>query len=62
LPGTPEDLVNIKSELGYTGTQMADLAGAASHSQWRKYTSGSEPRAMSSHILFFYCYQSDFEY
>lgn len=41
---------------------MADLAGAASHSQWRKYTSGSEPRAMSSHILFFYCYQSDFEY
>ncbi|ENK2736492.1 XRE family transcriptional regulator [Klebsiella variicola] len=52
-PPTPEDLENLKSELGYTGTQMADLAGVASNSQWRKYTGGSEPRAMSSHILFF---------
>ncbi|HEN7343345.1 TPA: XRE family transcriptional regulator, partial [Serratia marcescens] len=40
-------------ELGYTGTQMADLAGVASNSQWRKYTGGAEPRAMSPHILFF---------
>ncbi|WP_129544363.1 XRE family transcriptional regulator [Serratia sp. 1D1416] len=52
-PPAPEDLENLKSELGYTGTQMADLAGVASNSQWRKYTGGAEPRAMSPHILFF---------
>ncbi|EPV3658200.1 hypothetical protein OGY07_13255 [Citrobacter sp. Cs237] len=32
---------------------MADLAGVASNSQWRKYTGGESPRAMSPHILFF---------
>lgn len=32
---------------------MAELAGVASNSQWRKYTGGAEPRAMSPHILFF---------
>ncbi|WP_149572517.1 helix-turn-helix domain-containing protein [Serratia nevei] len=52
-PPTPEDLEQLKSELGYTGAQMADLAGVASNSQWRKYTGGAEPRAMSPHILFF---------
>lgn len=51
-PPTPDDLENLKTELGYTGTQMADLAGVASNSQWRKYTGGAEPRAMSPHILF----------
>lgn len=50
---TPEDLERLKSDLGFTGTQMADLAGVASNSQWRKYTGGAEPRAMSPHILFF---------
>lgn len=52
-PPTPEDLERLKSELGYTGNQMADIAGVASNSQWRKYTGGAEPRAMSPHILFF---------
>ena len=52
-PPAPEDLESLKSELGYTGTQMADLTGVASNSQWRKYTGGAEPRAMSPHILFF---------
>ncbi|WP_261427206.1 XRE family transcriptional regulator [Serratia proteamaculans] len=52
-PPTPDDLERLKSELGYTGNQMADLAGVASNSQWRKYTGGAEPRAMSPHILFF---------
>lgn len=52
-PPAPEDLERLKSELGYTGNQMADLAGVASNSQWRKYTGGAEPRAMSPHILFF---------
>lgn len=52
-PPAPDDLERLKSELGYTGNQMADLAGVASNSQWRKYTGGAEPRAMSPHILFF---------
>ena len=50
---TPEDLQALKDSLGYTGNQMADLAGVASNSQWRKYTGGVTPRAMSPHILFF---------
>ncbi|EIP3952763.1 helix-turn-helix transcriptional regulator [Salmonella enterica] len=52
-PPAPEDLNRLKDYLGYTGTQMADLAGVASNSQWRKYTGGENPRAMSPHILFF---------
>lgn len=52
-PPTPEDLEALKEQLGYTGNQMADLAGVASNSQWRKYTGGVAPRAMSPHILFF---------
>lgn len=52
-PPAPEDLERLKSELGYTGNQMADISGVASNSQWRKYTGGAEPRAMSPHILFF---------
>lgn len=52
-PPTPEDLEALKESLGYTGNQMADLAGVASNSQWRKYTGGITPRAMSPHILFF---------
>jgi hypothetical protein len=52
-PPAPEDLELLKSELGYTGNQMAELAGVSSNSQWRKYTGGSEPRSMSPHILFF---------
>ncbi|KMK11691.1 hypothetical protein ABW06_20435 [Pluralibacter gergoviae] len=52
-PPSPEDLETLKERLGFTGNQMADLAGVASNSQWRKYTGGAEPRAMSPHILFF---------
>ena len=52
-PPSPEDLEKLKELLGFTGNQMADLAGVASNSQWRKYTGGAEPRAMSPHILFF---------
>ncbi|EIV9015583.1 XRE family transcriptional regulator, partial [Salmonella enterica] len=48
-PPTPEDLNQLKEKLGYTGAQMADLAGVASNSQWRKYTGGESPRAMSPH-------------
>lgn len=53
VPPSPEELNKLKEELGYTGTQMADLAGVASNSQWRKYTGGESPRAVSPHILFF---------
>lgn len=52
-PPAADDLVRLKETLGYTGNQMADLAGVASNSQWRKYTGGESPRAMSPHILFF---------
>ncbi|KMK25720.1 hypothetical protein [Pluralibacter gergoviae] len=52
-PPSPEDLEKLKERLGFTGNQMADLAGVSSNSQWRKYTGGAEPRAMSPHILFF---------
>ncbi|MBE5251747.1 helix-turn-helix domain-containing protein [Mixta mediterraneensis] len=52
-PPTTDDLIRLKDELGYTGNQMADLAGVASNSQWRKYTGGESPRDMSPHILFF---------
>lgn len=53
VPPTPEELNKLKDELSYTGTQMADLAGVASNSQWRKYTGGESPRALSPHILFY---------
>ncbi|WP_233963552.1 XRE family transcriptional regulator [Pectobacterium versatile] len=52
-PPSPDDLNRLKDALGYTGNQMADLAGVASNSQWRKYTGGESPRAMSPHILFY---------
>lgn len=52
-PPSTDDLIRLKDELGYTGNQMADLAGVASNSQWRKYTGGESPRDMSPHILFF---------
>lgn len=53
MPPTASDLVNLKSTLGFTGTQMAELAGVSSNSQWRKYTCGETPRPLSIHILFF---------
>ena len=52
-PPSPEELTALKDSLGFTGNEMAELAGVASNSQWRKYTGGESPRAMSPHILFF---------
>ena len=52
-PPTTDVLNRLKDELGYTGNQMADLAGVVSNSQWGKYTGGESPRAMSPHILFY---------
>jgi acetyltransferase-like isoleucine patch superfamily enzyme len=34
-PPSPEDLNRFKEQLGYTGTQMADLARVASNNHWQ---------------------------
>ncbi|MCC8382335.1 MULTISPECIES: hypothetical protein [Photorhabdus] len=52
-PPTTEDLIKLKEELGFTGEQMADLAGVSGNNQWRKYTGGKIPRVISLHILFY---------
>lgn len=52
-PPSIDALATLKGELGYTGAQMADLAGLAASSQWRKYTGGAKPRELGAHILFF---------
>lgn len=52
-PPTPDDLAKLKNDLSFTGNEMAYLAGISSNSQWRKYTCGENPRAVSAHILFF---------
>ncbi|WP_017348369.1 hypothetical protein [Pantoea sp. A4] len=49
---TTDDLTRLKDELGYTGNQMADLAGLADSRQWRKYTGGDKPRSISAPMLF----------
>jgi hypothetical protein len=53
LPPSTEDLARLKADLGYTGSQMAELFGVSSDKQWRKYTGGQEPREVSPHMLFF---------
>lgn len=52
-PPSTENLSKLKEKLGYTGMQMAELAGVSSNNQWRKYTGGEYPRTISHHILFF---------
>lgn len=52
-PPTTEDLQRLKARLGLNGKQMAALAGVAGDQQWRKYTGGAEPRAMSAPMAFF---------
>ncbi|WP_233863030.1 XRE family transcriptional regulator [Paraburkholderia adhaesiva] len=53
-PPSPEDLAELKSELGLTGKQMAELAWLAGDQHWRKYTNPNPAtaRQMSSHMLF----------
>lgn len=52
-PPTSEDLQALKDELGYSGSQMAELAGVSGNSQWRKYTGKTSQRDISLHILFY---------
>ncbi|GAB7125536.1 hypothetical protein JCM19000A_00430 [Silvimonas sp. JCM 19000] len=50
---SPADLQALKEKLGFTGEQMAEMAGLAGNNQWRKYTGGNSPREMSQHMLFY---------
>ncbi|ASW00507.1 transcriptional regulator [Paraburkholderia aromaticivorans] len=52
-PPTPEELLKLKSELGKSSTEMAELFGVSTGRQWRKYTSSTEQRDMGMHMLFF---------
>jgi predicted transcriptional regulator len=52
-PPKPEDFQRLKTELGLTGEQMAEIFGVAGGQQWRKYTGGVTPREMSPQMLFF---------
>ncbi|EPF4282192.1 XRE family transcriptional regulator [Escherichia coli] len=57
-PPKSQDLHQFKEMLGYTGNQMAELAGISSDSQWRKYINKENNRSMSLHILFFMAAQT----
>ena len=52
-PPTAEELARLKIDLGFTSPQMADLAGLARGSQWRKYTGRTEGRVMGLHMHFY---------
>jgi hypothetical protein len=51
LPPSPEDRQRLKTELGYSSGEMAELACVGAE-HWRKYTGGSEPRRMAYANLF----------
>jgi hypothetical protein len=57
LPPTPEDLDRLKTDLGFSSSQMAELFGLATGRQWRRYTSQADDpknrRDMGMHMLFF---------
>ncbi len=52
IPPTVQGLRAQQERLQKTGTQMADMYGLAGNNQWRKYTTGKEPRPMSLPMLF----------
>ncbi|MFP3852337.1 XRE family transcriptional regulator [Pseudomonas sp. W5-01] len=52
-PPSTGDLAHLKDELNFTSTQMADLAGLAQGTQWRKYTGGVAARELSLHMHFY---------
>jgi hypothetical protein len=52
-PPTPHDLEALKESLQQTGRGMASLAALAGDNQWRKYTGGKQPRAVSVQMAFF---------
>lgn len=56
-PPLPEDIERLKTELGMTGTQMAELFGVAGDRAFRRYTSKSDStknkRDLGAYMLFF---------
>jgi hypothetical protein len=54
-PPTPEDLDRLKTELGKSSGEMAELFGLANGRQWRRYlsTDQNNKRDMSMAMLFF---------
>ena len=54
-PPTPEQLEELKTILGKSSGEMAELFGLASGRQWRRYLSTDEnnKRDMGVHMLFF---------
>jgi hypothetical protein len=52
-PPSTGDLETLKTELGNTGNDMAEIAGLSDGRQWRKYTGGAKPREVSAQMLFF---------
>ncbi|MBR8228106.1 XRE family transcriptional regulator [Burkholderia vietnamiensis] len=53
IPPSAEALEKLKTDLGFSSTQMAQLFGLSSGRQWRKYTSNTDRRDMGMHMLFF---------
>lgn len=51
IPPSPDDLQRLKTDLNYTGKQMAALA-CVGEQHWRKYTGGADPKAMPYPNLF----------
>jgi hypothetical protein len=52
-PPAPHELEALKDSLHQTGRGMATLAALAGDNQWRKYTGGKQPRAVSVQMAFF---------
>ncbi|KAK43626.1 hypothetical protein BG58_31345 [Caballeronia jiangsuensis] len=54
-PPSADDLKKLKDSLGKSSTEMAELFGVTSGSQWRKYMVADSPnrRDMGLHMLFF---------
>jgi hypothetical protein len=52
-PPSADALAHLKTELGFTSPQMADLTGLAQGAQWRKYTGGVKPRELGLHMHFY---------
>ena len=48
-----EELQRLKTELGYTNSQMAALFGVSTSGQFHKYLSDKEAREMGFHVLMY---------
>lgn len=53
IPPSPANLAGLKTRLGFTSQQMADLSGLSQGSHWRRYTGGADPRSISLQMHFY---------